>query len=69
MISWVFFIFDFSDCDFSKLKNLVKRTIQTYVEVTREKIVQLTFCCAISSIKTNLLNISLLGPGNNDNQE
>ena len=67
MISRVFFIFYFSVCDFSKLKNLVKETIQTYVEVTREKIVQLTFGCAISSIKTNLLNISLSGPGTNEN--
>lgn len=29
MISWVFFIFNFSDCDFSKLNNLVKEQFKS----------------------------------------
>lgn len=48
-------MFNLSGCEFYKLSKLVKGTIQTYVEIAREKIIQLTFCCAIRSIKTNLL--------------
>lgn len=67
MISWVLFILNLSGCEFSKSSKLVKGTIQTYVEIAREKIVQLIFCCAISSIKTNLLNIGRSGSGNKEN--